>query len=90
MSSPLSRERLHSPRGEYFVLYGRRRVGKSELLLHFGERCRQLYFEASSGSRQDQLDDLSAELAEFSGRRIYAEQPLGELARRLRRFLRTA
>ena len=69
-------ERLGSSRGEYFVLYGRRRVGKSELLLHFGEGCRQLYFEASSGSRQDQLDDLSAELAEFSGRRIYAEQPL--------------
>src|SRR5207342_1826110 len=70
-------ERLRSGRAEYFVLYGRRRVGKSELLLHFGESCRQLYFEASSGSRQDQLDDLSAELAEFSGRRIYAEQPLG-------------
>lgn len=69
-------ERLKSSRGEYFVLYGRRRVGKSELLLHFGEGCRQLYFEASSGSRQDQLDDLSAELAEFSGRGIFAEQPL--------------
>lgn len=69
-------ERLRSQRGEYFVLYGRRRVGKSELLLHFGERCRQLYFEASSGSRQDQLEDLSAEIASFSGRPIYAEQPL--------------
>lgn len=69
-------ERLDSPRGEYFVLYGRRRVGKSELLLHFGERCRQLYFEATAGSRQDQLDDLSAELAAFSGRRMHAEQPL--------------
>jgi hypothetical protein len=69
-------ERLQSRRGEYFVLYGRRRVGKSELLLHFGERCRQLYFEATSGSRQDQLDDLSAELAASSGRQIYAEQPL--------------
>lgn len=69
-------ERLRSSRGEYFVLYGRRRVGKSELLLHFGERCRQLYFEATSGSRQDQLDDLSAELAAFTGRSLYAEQPL--------------
>lgn len=46
-------------------------------MLHFGEGCRQLYFEASSSTRQDQLDDLSAELAEFSGRPIYAEQPLG-------------
>lgn len=69
-------ERLRSDRGEYFVLYGRRRVGKSQLLLHFGERCRQLYFEATSGSRQDQLDDLSAELAELTGNRVYAEQPL--------------
>jgi hypothetical protein len=46
------------------------------LLLHFGEGRRQLYFEATSGSRQDHLDDLSAELAAFTGRRLYAEQPL--------------
>lgn len=69
-------ERLHSPRGEYFVLYGRRRVGKSELLRHFGEGLRQFYFEASAGSQRDQLEDLGAELARFSGRAIYAEQPL--------------
>jgi hypothetical protein len=69
-------ERLASPRAEYFVLYGRRRVGKSRLLLHFGERCRQFYFEASAGSRGDQLDDLSAELARFTGRALYEEQPL--------------
>ena len=70
-------ERLRSVRGEYFVLYGRRRVGKSELLLHFGEGHRQFYFEATSGSRRDQLEDLSAELARFSGRAIFTEQPLG-------------
>jgi hypothetical protein len=70
-------ERLQSGRAEYFVLYGRRRVGKSELLRHFGEGRRQFYFEASAGSRRDQLEDLGAELARFSGRAIYAEQPLG-------------
>lgn len=69
-------ERLASPRAEYFVLYGRRRVGKSRLLRHFGERCRQFYFEASAGSREDQLADLSAELAHFTGRALYEEQPL--------------
>jgi AAA+ ATPase superfamily predicted ATPase len=69
-------ERLRSPRAEYFVLYGRRRVGKSELLRHFGEDLRQFYFEASAGSQRDQLEDLGAELARFSGRAIYAEQPL--------------
>jgi AAA+ ATPase superfamily predicted ATPase len=67
---------LKSDRGEYFVLYGRRRVGKSELLLHFGEGCRQFYFEATSGSRLDQLSDLTAELFRFTDRQIYAEQPL--------------
>ena len=71
------KERLDSPRGESFVLYGRRRVGKSELLRHFGEGRRQFYFEATSGSRGDQLEDLSAELAHFTDRPIYAEQPLG-------------
>jgi AAA+ ATPase superfamily predicted ATPase len=70
-------ERLQSDRGEYFVLYGRRRVGKSELLRHFGESCRQFYFEASAGSQKDQLEDLSAELARFTGRAIYTEQSLG-------------
>lgn len=69
-------ERLRSPRAEYFVLYGRRRVGKSQLLRRFGERCRQFYFEATAGSRQDQLEDLTAELARFTGNSVYAEQPL--------------
>lgn len=69
-------ERLASKRAEYFVLYGRRRIGKSRLLRHFGERCRQFHFEASSGSRQDQLDDISAELARFTGSRLLSEQPL--------------
>jgi uncharacterized protein len=71
------KERLESGRAEYFVLYGRRRVGKSELLRHVGEDVRQFYFEASSGSRTDQLEDLSAELARFTGRPLYEEQPLG-------------
>lgn len=69
-------ERLRSRRAEYFVLFGRRRVGKSSLLLHFGERCRQFYFEASSGSRGDHLEDLSAELARFTGSRLFEEQAL--------------
>ncbi|MDQ3725363.1 MAG: ATP-binding protein [Actinomycetota bacterium] len=69
-------ERLRSRRAEYFVLYGRRRVGKSQLLLHVGERCRQFYFEATSGTRGDHLEDLTAELTRFTGSRVYAEQPL--------------
>ncbi len=69
-------ERWNSPRGEYFVLYGRRRVGKSHLLLHFAEGRRILYFEATSGSTRDHLDDLSAQLADLTGRSLYREQSL--------------
>jgi uncharacterized protein len=69
-------ERLESSRGEYFVLYGRRRVGKSQLLLHFGKRCRQFYFEATSGTRRDQLEDLTAELARFTGSPLFLGEPL--------------
>jgi uncharacterized protein len=69
-------ERLSSARAEYFVLYGRRRVGKSRLLRHLGERYRQFYFEASAGSRGDHLADVSAELARFTGSRLYEEQSL--------------
>ena len=70
------RERWESDRAELFVLYGRRRVGKSRLLLHFGADRRMLYFEATSGSARDHLEDLSAVLADVSGRRLHAEQPL--------------
>lgn len=69
-------ERWASRRGEFFVLYGRRRVGKSELLLRSAEGRRALYFEATSGSRQDHLDDLSALLADLTGRELFREQPL--------------
>ncbi len=69
-------ERWDSDRAEYFVLYGRRRVGKSHLLLHFGETHRQLYFEATSGSTADHLQDLASSLAELTGREVFAAQPL--------------
>jgi AAA+ ATPase superfamily predicted ATPase len=69
-------ERWDSGRAEYFVLYGRRRVGKSALLLHFGDGRRLLYFESTSGGRQDQLEDLSNELADLTGRELHATQAL--------------
>ena len=54
--------------GQVFVLWGRRRVGKSLLLLEFARGKRHLYFEATSGTRTDQLADFSTRLAEATGR----------------------
>jgi len=53
---------------QIFALWGRRRVGKSLLLLEFARNKRTLYFEATSGTRADQLTDFSARLAEATGR----------------------
>src|SRR5215213_92026 len=53
---------------QIFTLWGRRRVGKTLLLLEFSRNKRHLYFEATSGTRADQLADFSDRLAEATGR----------------------
>jgi uncharacterized protein len=53
---------------QIFTLWGRRRVGKTVLLLEFARDKRHLYFEATSGTRADQLADFSDRLAEATGR----------------------
>ena len=54
--------------GQIFLLWGRRRVGKTELLLEFGRDKKTLFFEATSGTRSDHLSDFSERLAEVTGR----------------------
>jgi len=67
----------NSQKGEFLVLYGRRRVGKSRLLAHFADLGHShLIFEATSGSSIDNLEDISRQIAEFTGRSLYVEQPL--------------
>ncbi len=60
--------RWESGESQIFLLWGRRRVGKTELLLEFGRGRKALLFEATSGTRSDHLGDFSARLAEVSGR----------------------
>ena len=69
-------ERWASKRGELVIIFGRRRVGKSRLITHWGEQRRHLYYEATGGSERDHLEDISREIARVSGRRIHEEQPL--------------
>lgn len=68
--------RWHSAKAEYVVIYGRRRVGKTELILRFAEGKRAIYFEASASSERDHLDDLSEALSQATGRALHAAQPL--------------
>jgi uncharacterized protein len=64
----LLQRRWQSGEAQIFMLWGRRRVGKSALLLRFAEGKRHLYFEATSGTRTDQLADFSDRLAQAMGR----------------------
>lgn len=68
--------RWDSPKAEYVVIYGRRRVGKTELILRFAQKKRCVYVEATSGTERDHLDDVSSALAQVSDSRLLSAQPL--------------
>ena len=50
---------FHSEVAEFFVLYGRRRVGKTELLTQFCKDKRSIYFLASQLKERDHLRQLT-------------------------------
>ncbi len=64
--------RWESGQSQIFTLWGRRRVGKSLLLVEFARGKRHLHFEATSGTRADQLSDFSDRLSEATGRAALA------------------
>jgi len=67
-------ERLYgSKRAEFFVLYGRRRVGKTKLLRAFCANRPHLFFVATLSSEAEQLATFSQALWRFS----HAEVPDG-------------
>ena len=56
-----------SERAEFLVLYGRRRVGKTELLAHFASSRRAIFLEAADVRREDQLRDFGASYGDAVG-----------------------
>lgn len=72
----LLRRRLSGNRAEFLVVYGRRRVGKTELLAQLASEIRSFYFEATDTVPAQQLRDLTDELAQESGDELLQAQPL--------------
>ncbi|MBM3676801.1 MAG: ATP-binding protein, partial [Actinobacteria bacterium] len=68
--------RSQSGRGEFLVVWGRRRVGKTELLSHFLEGRRGVHFEATEGLEPDHLHDLTSILQAETGSPLLAAQGL--------------
>lgn len=69
-------DRWQRGQGEFFLVWGRRRVGKTELLHQFIQGKRGIHFEATEGLEHDHLIDLGQLLAEATGSRLLATQPL--------------
>ncbi len=63
----LLRERVESDRADFLVVYGRRRVGKTELLHRLAADVRSLVFEGTETTETDQLAAFAADLALASG-----------------------
>ncbi len=72
----LLRERWSAKGSELLIVYGRRRVGKTELLAQLAAGTRSLYYEATDTVAADQLRDLTDELARTSGDALFAAQAL--------------
>jgi len=50
---------------QFLVIYGKRRVGKTELVKHFFNRKPYIYYLASRTTAADQLKTASGQIAEF-------------------------
>jgi uncharacterized protein len=68
--------RLDGPDAELLVVYGRRRIGKTELLSHLAAGRRSLFVEATDSVAGDQLRDLGVELSRVWPNDLLASQPL--------------
>ncbi len=70
------RQRMDGQQAELLVVYGRRRIGKTELLAHLAAQGRAVYYEATDTVAADQLRDLTVQLARVSASEVLERQPL--------------
>lgn len=59
-------------RTEFIPMYGRRRVGKSELILHFVRNKPHLYFLGKQGTAGPQIWEFLQETARVFGQEFFA------------------
>ncbi|MBU2446145.1 MAG: ATP-binding protein [Bacteroidetes bacterium] len=69
-------DRYTKSKAEMFIIYGRRRVGKTELIRHFINGKPHVYYMADLRSNEEQLEIVSNLLAEYFDDKILSEQHL--------------
>ena len=67
-------EKWKSGRSQLFIIYGKRRVGKTELMKQFGKKKPFLYFLADKRSQLEQLKELGRIAGEFFDDTILAKR----------------
>ncbi len=63
-------------KAEFVVIYGRRRIGKTELIKQFIKDKPAIYYFARLESEKDQLDRISATFSEFFSDLVIKKSPL--------------
>jgi len=58
-------EKYKNPRPQFIVLWGKRRVGKTELVKHFIKNKPHIYFLSESTHEKEQLKRFSILVGEF-------------------------
>jgi len=76
-----------SGRAEMIVLYGRRRIGKTELIAHFCKGKPHVYYLCTEDSEKNNMEALSADFAEFLGKPILREVKIESWLHLFERFL---
>jgi AAA+ ATPase superfamily predicted ATPase len=69
-------EKLYKEKeARFLIVYGRRRIGKTELLRHFSRNRRHLFFASDLSSEQEQLRQLTDRIYQVTGESFLLSQP---------------
>jgi len=71
-------EKLHKEQDAHFIImYGRRRIGKTELLKQFSKNKKHLFFSSDLSSEQEQLKQFSEKIFWLTEESFLQTQPFG-------------
>jgi len=71
------RKAYKDARNSFLIIYGRRRVGKTELIKHFSKEKDHVYFLATTKSEKENLRDLQNIMADFLKDEIFKKIEFG-------------
>jgi hypothetical protein len=78
-------EKLYKERhGRLLIIYGRRRIGKTELLKQFSKDKKHLFFSSDLSSEQEQLRQFTEKIYQLTGESFLQAQPFSSWEASLR------